>query len=140
MFCLLLRSYKLEYLKDSSVDDLDTYTFHMPKNMFYNASLNPDNEGFCTKNCLPNGVMNISKCYGGILFFQLYHHSQLYSYSKFSRKVFIMQKVIWISHSYTYFLDSEKIEAIVALFVFIYFAIKVTSHAEIKKLTLTPNT
>ncbi len=63
----MCRSYKLVYLKDAVVDDIDVYQFHLPQNIFYNASSNPDNFGFCNENdCLGNGVMNISKCYGGV--------------------------------------------------------------------------
>ena len=62
----MCRSYKLVYLKDSVTNGVDTYTFHLPEHIFYNGSYDPDNAGFCTKNCLPNGVMNISKCYGDV--------------------------------------------------------------------------
>jgi hypothetical protein len=64
----MCRSYKLVYLKDDIVDDIDVYQFHLPENIFSNASSNPDNTGFCTDKdkCLGNGVMNISKCYGGV--------------------------------------------------------------------------
>lgn len=62
---LLNRSYSLTYLKDNEIDGIKTMDFHLPRTMFYNASYNPDNEGFCDGNCLGNGVLNISQCYGG---------------------------------------------------------------------------
>ena len=62
----MCRSYRLEYLKDNIINGAKTYDFHLAKDMFYNSTLNPDNEGFCSKNCLGNGVLDISKCYGGI--------------------------------------------------------------------------
>ena len=41
----------------------------MPTNVFSNSTLNPENIGFCGKHnnkCLGNGVLNISKCIGGV--------------------------------------------------------------------------
>ncbi|CAF0919380.1 unnamed protein product [Brachionus calyciflorus] len=61
----MCRSYYLTYLKDSVINGVHTYDFHLPKDAFYNSTLNPDNDGFCT-NCLGNGVLNISNCYGGV--------------------------------------------------------------------------
>jgi lysosome membrane protein 2 len=61
----MCRSYKLTYLKDNVVDGINTYDFHLPHDIFYNDV--PGNEGFCDEGyCLGNGVLNISKCYGGI--------------------------------------------------------------------------
>ena len=60
----MCRSYKLTYLKDNYINNLKTYDYHLPKDMFYNT---PDNQGFCEPgHCLGDGVLNISKCYGGI--------------------------------------------------------------------------
>ena len=36
-------------------------SFHLPTNIFNNS----ENFGFCEENCLGNGVLDISKCYGG---------------------------------------------------------------------------
>jgi hypothetical protein len=41
----------------------------LSKDVFYNSTLNPENEGFCTDDCLGNGVFNLSKCLGGISMF-----------------------------------------------------------------------
>jgi hypothetical protein len=41
------------------------FDFHLPTNIFNNS----ENFGFCEENCLGNGVLDISKCYGG--FFKL---------------------------------------------------------------------
>ena len=63
----LLRSYKVVYLKDNVLDGLNTFDFHLPSNIFHNASENPESDGFCDPSgCLGNGVLNISTCYGGI--------------------------------------------------------------------------
>lgn len=61
----LLRSYYLTFLKEEKIKDVNVYTFHLPKNIFDNATLNPDNAGFCDGECLGNGVQNITKCYNG---------------------------------------------------------------------------
>ena len=58
------RSMKLVYLKNNKIDNIETFDFHLPEDVFYNSTLNPENEGFCTNDCLGNGVQNISKCTG----------------------------------------------------------------------------
>jgi hypothetical protein len=50
-------------LRDNEINGVKTYDFHLPKDIFYES--NPANEGFCDENCLGDGVLNISKCYGG---------------------------------------------------------------------------
>jgi hypothetical protein len=52
-------------LRDNEINGVKTYDFHLPKDIFYQS--NPANEGFCDENCLGDGVLNISKCYGGLL-------------------------------------------------------------------------
>ena len=60
----MCRSYKLKFKSESVTNGLDVYDFHLPSDIFYNT---PDNQGFCDEPyCLGNGVLNISKCYGGI--------------------------------------------------------------------------
>lgn len=55
-------------MKDSLVDGVNTLDFHLPENVFYNSSLNPENDGYCSGyDCLGNGVFNMSKCQGGNL-------------------------------------------------------------------------
>ena len=55
------------YSKDSSFNNLKTYEFHLPKDIFNNKTLTPENDGFCDPSgCLGNGVLNISTCYGGV--------------------------------------------------------------------------
>lgn len=56
----------MEFYKENEFGGVKTFEFHLPKNSFYNVSLNPDNEGFCNGDCIGNGVQNISKCYGGV--------------------------------------------------------------------------
>ena len=47
--------------------DMDVYDFHLRPDIFHNDSVNPNNAGFCPGGkCLGNGVLNISKCYGGV--------------------------------------------------------------------------
>jgi hypothetical protein len=60
------RSYDLVYLKDASIENIDIYEFHLNPIIFANTTLNPDSDGFCEGPCLGNGVLNISKCYGGM--------------------------------------------------------------------------
>lgn len=62
----MCRTYYLKYLKDSEVNGVKTYRFHLPQNIFWNSTMNPANDGFCDSDCLGNGVQNISRCYGGI--------------------------------------------------------------------------
>lgn len=59
------RSYYLNYYKDDVFNDVNVYTFRLPQNIFDNATLNPENEGFFEGEYLGNGVQNISKCYNG---------------------------------------------------------------------------
>lgn len=64
----MCRSYYLTYLKENKIDGIKLYDFHLPPNIFYNSTLNPENEGFChpKDKCYGNGVQNISSCYGGV--------------------------------------------------------------------------
>lgn len=57
----LCRSVPIEYARDNFVDGFNTLEYHLPKNVFYNSSLNPSNEGLCTE-CIGNGVQEIGKC------------------------------------------------------------------------------
>lgn len=41
----------------------------MPEDLFYDSSLNPENDGFCSDGCLGNGVQNLSNCYDGVSMF-----------------------------------------------------------------------
>ena len=62
----ILRSYPITFLKESELNGIKTYAFHLPPNVFANYTINPDNYGFCPNGvCLGNGVLNISKCAGG---------------------------------------------------------------------------
>jgi hypothetical protein len=60
------RSYSFEYLEDRKINDIPVYAYHLPKNIFYNSTVS-NNPNFCgERECLGNGVMNISACYGGV--------------------------------------------------------------------------
>ena len=61
------------YRGDGLIDNLPTYDYHFPKNIFYNSTLNPENEGFCENDCLGNGVYNMSACVGVSTFISLPH-------------------------------------------------------------------
>ena len=47
------------------IENVKTYDYHFPKNIFYGSDLNPENDGFCeNNNCLGHGVFNMSACTG----------------------------------------------------------------------------
>ena len=46
------RTITLGYVKDTRTDDFDTFEFRMEQKNFQNSTLNPDNAGFCTNDCL----------------------------------------------------------------------------------------
>jgi hypothetical protein len=58
-------SFHYEYLKESEFDGLKTYEFGIPDDIFSNSTLNPDNDGFCSDDCLGNGVFRLHKCQNG---------------------------------------------------------------------------
>ena len=80
-------SYTMTYLKDTKIRDLNTYTYHLPKDVFYNSSVS-DNPAFCgiSDKCLGNGVHNISKCNGGVSAFISLPHF-LNAEEKFAKSV-----------------------------------------------------
>lgn len=66
----MCRPLKYTYLEDNIIDGVEAYDFHLPKDVFYNSTFNPENEGYCSGNdCLGNGVFNLSRCLGGISMF-----------------------------------------------------------------------
>ena len=59
----LCRSLYLTYSgKNIKVRGIDAIQFSVPPKAFLNASLNPDNQGFCTTKCFPSGILDISVC------------------------------------------------------------------------------
>ncbi|KAM4709131.1 lysosome membrane protein 2 [Discoglossus pictus] len=60
----LCRSIYAVYEKASYVKKIDIFRFSPPAKVFANVSINPENEGFCVPkgNCLPSGLLNVSKC------------------------------------------------------------------------------
>ncbi len=60
----ICRSYPVSYLRDGEVNGVKTYDFHLPNDVFSMKTL--QNEGYCTDDCLGNGVLNISKCSQGL--------------------------------------------------------------------------
>ncbi|XP_053260372.1 lysosome membrane protein 2 isoform X1 [Podarcis raffonei] len=63
-FC---RSMYLTFQKYVTVEGISAYRFSPPEKLFANASVNPDNAGFCVPagNCLGAGLLNISACNQG---------------------------------------------------------------------------
>ncbi len=56
-------------MRDNEINGIKTYDYHLPEDIFYNATLNPDNEGFCDSDCLGNGVLNLAPCRAGTSFY-----------------------------------------------------------------------
>lgn len=48
-----------------NVRGIELDKFVAPDIMFANATVNPYNEGFCTSDCLPSGLLNVSVCRQG---------------------------------------------------------------------------
>lgn len=64
--CLFnLSSFHFEYLEENEFDGIKTYDFGIPENIFSNSTLNPDNDGFCSDDCLGNGVFRVHRCQKG---------------------------------------------------------------------------
>ena len=61
-FVQLCRSVYFEYDSPSSVRGIDTLRFTYPRQVWQNASTNPDNAGFCPHQSFPDGIMDISVC------------------------------------------------------------------------------
>ncbi|XP_063314766.1 lysosome membrane protein 2 [Pelobates fuscus] len=63
----LCRTLPTVYESSRTVKDIPVYRFAPSQNTFANVSVNPDNAGFCVPagNCLPSGLLNVSKCKQG---------------------------------------------------------------------------
>lgn len=63
----LCRSVRLVYDSSESVKNIPVYRFTPSPDTFANATVNPDNAGFCVPsgNCLPSGLLNVGKCKQG---------------------------------------------------------------------------
>ena len=58
----LCRSLYLTYTEKSEVQGIEALQFSVPAKAFLNATLNRDNQGFCTKKCYPSGILDIGVC------------------------------------------------------------------------------
>ncbi|KAM4810063.1 lysosome membrane protein 2 [Rhinophrynus dorsalis] len=60
----LCRSLYAVYERSESIKNIPVFRFTPPAKAFANATVNPDNKGFCVpaENCLPSGLLNVSKC------------------------------------------------------------------------------
>jgi hypothetical protein len=54
----------MEYFREGQLNGVNTIEYHLPKNTFYNVTLNPDNEGFFKQNYIGNGLFDMRKCIG----------------------------------------------------------------------------
>uniref|UniRef100_A0A8C5P7E6 Scavenger receptor class B member 2 n=1 Tax=Leptobrachium leishanense TaxID=445787 RepID=A0A8C5P7E6_9ANUR len=63
----LCRSLSAVYDRSETVKNIPVYRFTPSASTFANVTLNPDNAGFCVPsgNCLPSGLLNVSKCKQG---------------------------------------------------------------------------
>lgn len=66
-FSYMCRSSRLDYERDSQVKSVDTYRYHFAEDLFANASIQPNNIGFCVPegNCFDSGVLNAAACRKG---------------------------------------------------------------------------
>lgn len=82
----MCRPIYFEHKEDTNLYNMNLKTFHLPRNIFYNSSMNPLNQGFCSNDCLGNGVQNISRCFNGLSAFVSQPHF-LYAEEKFVNAV-----------------------------------------------------
>ena len=58
----------MKYERDENVKGIPTYKFSVPVTALQSGNTYPPNAGFCepdTDHCLPDGLLNISKCQQG---------------------------------------------------------------------------
>jgi hypothetical protein len=81
------RSFRLEYSKNQRVSGVKTFEFRLPLKILHNNSL--EYQGFCNSNntCLTEGLLNVSKCFGGISFFMSQPHFLNAKYSNFTSAI-----------------------------------------------------
>lgn len=58
----LCRSLYLTHVSKIQVYGIDALQFCVPAEAFKNATLNPDNQGFCTSKCYPSGILDVGVC------------------------------------------------------------------------------
>ena len=58
----LCRSLYLTYVSNFEIQGIDALQFSVPAEAFLNATLNPDNKGFCTTKCYPSGILDVGVC------------------------------------------------------------------------------
>ncbi|PAA54189.1 hypothetical protein BOX15_Mlig005065g1, partial [Macrostomum lignano] len=63
----ICRSIYVTYAGPTSVRGIDLLRFTAPAEVFYNSTLNPENQGFCVGGiCLDSGVLNLTTCQPGV--------------------------------------------------------------------------
>lgn len=67
-FSDMCRSLKLTFERESTVKGVDTLRFHFADDLLANASIQPENAGFCVpdeSSCMDSGVMSTAPCRSG---------------------------------------------------------------------------
>ncbi|XP_014778407.1 lysosome membrane protein 2 [Octopus bimaculoides] len=59
----ICRSVHATFDKKLRVHDIPVYRYTPPADLFATGDVEPANKGFCTPNCLPSGLLNVSKCH-----------------------------------------------------------------------------
>uniref|UniRef100_A0A1I8FPS6 Protein kinase domain-containing protein n=1 Tax=Macrostomum lignano TaxID=282301 RepID=A0A1I8FPS6_9PLAT len=89
----ICRSIYVTYAGPTSVRGIDLLRFTAPAEVFYNSTLNPENQGFCVGGiCLDSGVLNLTTCQPGV------------SHVKVMKPVFM--PIMWVNESATIGSDS----------------------------------
>ncbi|CAI9722449.1 membrane 2-like [Octopus vulgaris] len=59
----ICRSVHATFDKKLTVHDIPVNRYTPPPDLFATGDIEPANKGFCTPNCLPSGLLNVSKCH-----------------------------------------------------------------------------
>lgn len=70
----LCRSISFDFEEEVTVHDLNGYKYSGGEKMMDNGTLYPENSCFCTGECTPSGVLNVSECRFGAPVFMSFPH------------------------------------------------------------------